>query len=160
MDNWNRSENGGPDFYQSSATLHFQSCICTTAVMILALASALQRKYTGCTYIPQVREVNFPSSAMLPKSSDTVDKILQYTAVAADTLQQVANTSQIPFLDSVCTVVLTIVPIVQVRQSDNAFHVASERVVGHEVSKRPRPLDDGKDSPAALCTHELVHLFG
>jgi hypothetical protein len=63
---------------------------------------------------------------MLHKSSDTVDKILQYTAVAADTLQDIANTSQIPFLDSVCTLVLTIVSIVQVHMSDNAFHVASE----------------------------------
>ncbi|KAJ7928345.1 hypothetical protein B0H13DRAFT_2311624 [Mycena leptocephala] len=50
---------------------------------------------------------------MLLKSSDTFDKILQYTAVVADTLRDVADTSQIPFLDSVCTLVLTIVPIVQ-----------------------------------------------
>jgi hypothetical protein len=56
---------------------------------------------------------------MLLKSSDTFDKILQYTAVVADTLRDVADTSQIPFLDSVCTLVLTIVPIVQVRLSDN-----------------------------------------
>jgi hypothetical protein len=77
-------------------------------------------------YILHVREVFFPSSAMLLKSSDTSDKVLQYTAVAADTLRDVAAPSQIPFLDSVCTLVSTIVALVQVRRSDNAFHVASQ----------------------------------
>jgi hypothetical protein len=63
----------------------------------------------------------FPSSAMLSKSSDTFDKILQYTAVAADNLQDVANRSQlqIPYLDSICTLLLTIIPIVQVQLSEN-----------------------------------------
>jgi hypothetical protein len=51
---------------------------------------------------------------MLPKSIDTVDKILQYTTVAADALNASAATTQIPFLDGVCTLVLTIIPIVQV----------------------------------------------
>ncbi|KAJ7794633.1 hypothetical protein B0H14DRAFT_3159013 [Mycena olivaceomarginata] len=50
---------------------------------------------------------------MLSKSSDTFDKILQYTAVAADNLQDIANRSQIPYLDSICTLLLTIIPIVQ-----------------------------------------------
>ncbi|KAJ7813633.1 hypothetical protein B0H13DRAFT_2368582 [Mycena leptocephala] len=50
---------------------------------------------------------------MLPTSPDTVDKIFQYTAVAANCLQDIAATAQIPFLDSVCTISLTIIPIVQ-----------------------------------------------
>ncbi|KAJ7323044.1 P-loop containing nucleoside triphosphate hydrolase protein [Mycena albidolilacea] len=54
---------------------------------------------------------------MLSKSSNTVDRILQYTAVAADALQDVASTAHIPFLDTVCTLVLTIVPIVQAIKS-------------------------------------------
>lgn len=62
-------------------------------------------------------------STMFPKSSDNFDKILHYTTVAADALREVADTAQIPFLDSVCTLVLTIVPICQVRLADNSFLV-------------------------------------
>jgi hypothetical protein len=64
-------------------------------------------------------------SAMLPRSLDTVDKILQYTAVAANALKEVTSVTQIPFLDSVCTLSLTIIPIVQVWQLDSEFHVLS-----------------------------------
>jgi hypothetical protein len=56
---------------------------------------------------------------MAPKSFDSLDKILQYTAVAANALQDVAAATQIPFLDSFCTLSLKIIPIVQVWQSDN-----------------------------------------
>jgi hypothetical protein len=55
---------------------------------------------------------------MVPKSFDTLDKVLQYTAVAANGLHDVAAATQIPFLNGVCTVTLTIIPIVQVRPSD------------------------------------------
>jgi hypothetical protein len=58
---------------------------------------------------------------MLPKPSDNFDRILQYTAVAADALQEVAETAQIPFFDSVCELVLTIVPIGQVRKAENSI---------------------------------------
>jgi hypothetical protein len=97
---------------------------------------------------------------MLPKSSDTVDRVLQYTAVAADALQDVANTAQIPFLDTVCTLVLKIVPIAQVRQSHSAHSMSSLNVIGgHKVSKRSMSLHDGKDSPITLRTYELVRPF-
>jgi hypothetical protein len=43
-----------------------------------------------------------------------INKILEYTTVAASVLQDVAVAKQIPFLDSVCTLVLNVVPIVQV----------------------------------------------
>jgi hypothetical protein len=67
-----------------------------------------------------------PLSAMLLKSVDTLDKILQYIAAATDALQDVADTTQIPFLDSVGTFSSTIIPIVQVRQSGSASHVESQ----------------------------------
>jgi hypothetical protein len=63
---------------------------------------------------------------MLLKSVDTLDKILQYTAAATDALQEVADMTQIPFVDSVCTLSLTIIPIVQVRQSGSASPVESQ----------------------------------
>ncbi|KAJ6564749.1 P-loop containing nucleoside triphosphate hydrolase protein [Mycena capillaripes] len=50
---------------------------------------------------------------MLPKSFDTLNKILQYTAVAANALHDVAAATQIPFVDSFCTLSLTIIPCVQ-----------------------------------------------
>ncbi|KAJ7799607.1 hypothetical protein B0H14DRAFT_3491427 [Mycena olivaceomarginata] len=50
---------------------------------------------------------------MRPHTSDTVDKILDYTASAASALQDVANATQIPFLGSVCSLSLTVIPIVQ-----------------------------------------------
>ncbi|KAJ7767841.1 hypothetical protein B0H14DRAFT_3509727 [Mycena olivaceomarginata] len=50
---------------------------------------------------------------MPPGSVATVDKILQYTTVAANALQDVAAATQIPFLNSVCTLSLSAIPIVQ-----------------------------------------------
>jgi hypothetical protein len=67
----------------------------------------------------------FALSAMLPKSFDIVDKILQYTVVAANALQDVAAATQIPFLNSVCTLSLTIIPIVQVCQADTDLPILS-----------------------------------
>ncbi|KAF7344740.1 NB-ARC domain-containing protein [Mycena venus] len=50
---------------------------------------------------------------MPPISPATVDRILEYTSVAANTLHNVATASQIPFLGRVCTLTLTIIPMVQ-----------------------------------------------
>ncbi|KAF7344787.1 CTLH domain-containing protein [Mycena venus] len=50
---------------------------------------------------------------MPPNSPATVDRILDYTAVAANALHDVATAAQIPFLTRVCTITLTIIPIVQ-----------------------------------------------
>jgi hypothetical protein len=51
---------------------------------------------------------------MPPGSSETIKTILEYTTVAARALEDVANATQIPFLNSVCTLSLTIIPIVEV----------------------------------------------
>jgi hypothetical protein len=40
---------------------------------------------------------------MIPNSFGGVDKILQYTAVAVNALHDVAAATQIPFLESFCT---------------------------------------------------------
>ncbi|KAJ6556075.1 hypothetical protein B0H19DRAFT_1262191 [Mycena capillaripes] len=45
--------------------------------------------------------------------ANSVEKVLEYTTVAASALQDVATATQIPFLNSVCTTCLAIVPIVQ-----------------------------------------------
>jgi hypothetical protein len=50
---------------------------------------------------------------MPPQSFDTTDKVLHYTTVAAEALHKVAVAAQIPFLTSICTLSLTIVPVVQ-----------------------------------------------
>ncbi|KAJ7838257.1 hypothetical protein B0H13DRAFT_2367628 [Mycena leptocephala] len=47
------------------------------------------------------------------RSTDSFDEILAYTAVVANALQDVATATQIPFLDSVSTLSLSVIPIVQ-----------------------------------------------
>lgn len=84
----------------------------------------------------------FPHSVMFPTAHDTPDKILQYTTVAADALQDVAAATQIPFLDSFCALSLKIVPIVQVWQSDSECRSSLNAIVGHKVSEGPMPPHD------------------
>jgi hypothetical protein len=55
---------------------------------------------------------------MPPSSPATADRILDYAAVAANVLHDVATASGIPFLNRVCTVTLTIIPMVQVCNLD------------------------------------------
>ncbi|KAF7333355.1 NB-ARC domain-containing protein [Mycena venus] len=50
---------------------------------------------------------------MPPNSSAAIDKILEYTAVAANALSDIAAATQIPFLGRVCTLTLMIIPMVQ-----------------------------------------------
>ncbi|KAJ7831321.1 hypothetical protein B0H14DRAFT_2515376 [Mycena olivaceomarginata] len=50
---------------------------------------------------------------MPPSSSAAPDKILEYTVVTANGLQQVARLTRIPFLDRICTLALTIIPMIQ-----------------------------------------------
>jgi hypothetical protein len=96
---------------------------------------------------------------MLPKSFDTADAVLEYTAIAANALHNVAVATQIPFLDSVRTLSLTLIPLVQVSRSGSGILSGLSQVVDHEVSKRPMPPYSGRDSPDALRPHELVHAF-
>jgi hypothetical protein len=51
---------------------------------------------------------------MPPHTTDILEKTLNYTAKIATTLQEVADATQIPFLDTVCSLSLTVIPIVQV----------------------------------------------
>jgi hypothetical protein len=53
----------------------------------------------------------------MPSNSSTVDKILEYTVKAATGLQEIAGVIGIPFLERACTLVLNIVPMVQVWMS-------------------------------------------
>ncbi|KAJ7754714.1 P-loop containing nucleoside triphosphate hydrolase protein [Mycena olivaceomarginata] len=48
-----------------------------------------------------------------PIFPDALEKILQYTAIVAKALQDVAATTQIPFLDTICAVVLTMTPLME-----------------------------------------------
>jgi hypothetical protein len=97
---------------------------------------------------------------MILKSFDSLDKILQYTAVAANALHDVAAATQIPFLESFCTLSLTIIPIVQVWQSDIESLSWLTDIVGHKISNGPMPSHDGGHSPVALCSREPVQLLG
>ena len=77
------------------------------------------------TYNPEVGDEyhapsdTFPPSAMAPNPLTTGNKILEYTAMAANALHDVASATQIPFLSRICTLTLTIIPMVQVWNSDN-----------------------------------------
>ncbi|KAF7356050.1 CTLH domain-containing protein [Mycena venus] len=57
-----------------------------------------------------------------------VDKILDYTEVAANALQEVATAAQIPFLGTVCTLTLAIIPMVQNArfQQERCLHTMEE----------------------------------
>lgn len=55
---------------------------------------------------------------MPPHSPYSADKILQYTAVAAKALQDMAVAAQIPFLNTVCALSLTVIAIVEVLRLD------------------------------------------
>ncbi|KAJ7603880.1 hypothetical protein DFH06DRAFT_1255947 [Mycena polygramma] len=50
---------------------------------------------------------------MPPRSANTAEKILQYTTVAAGALQDIAAATQIPFLDTVCSLSGSIISLVQ-----------------------------------------------
>jgi hypothetical protein len=97
---------------------------------------------------------------MHPRSFDTAEKILQYTAVAANALHDVAAATQIPFLDSFCTLSLTIIPMVQVGQSESESLSCLNDIEGLEVSQRPIPQDNGGDSSVAVRADDLVHALG
>jgi hypothetical protein len=60
---------------------------------------------------------------MPPHSRATGDRILDYTAVAANALRDVATAAQIPFLGRVCVITLTILPMVQVLMQFQHPHV-------------------------------------
>ncbi|KAJ7328694.1 hypothetical protein DFH08DRAFT_967114 [Mycena albidolilacea] len=49
----------------------------------------------------------------MPSNFTTVDKILEYTVEAVTGLQEIAEATRIPFLERICTLALTIVPMVQ-----------------------------------------------
>jgi hypothetical protein len=97
---------------------------------------------------------------MVLKSFDSLDKILQYTAVATNALHDVAAATQIPFLESFCTLSLTIIPVVQVWQLDSESLSWLTDIVDHKISNGPMPSHDGGHSPVALCSHEPVQLLG
>jgi hypothetical protein len=61
-----------------------------------------------------------------PVFPDALEKILQYTAVVAKALQDVAATAQIPFLDTLCTVVLAIAPLMEVCSCNAELPVSSQ----------------------------------
>jgi hypothetical protein len=98
---------------------------------------------------------------MPPNSPATVDKILEYTAVVANSLRDVAAATQIPFLGKVCALALGIIPMVQVWHChrDFIFHCLI-RNAGQQVPKEPLPPGCRGDSSSALCIDEPVHPLG
>jgi hypothetical protein len=99
--------------------------------------------------------------AMPPSSSAALDKILEYTVVAANGLQQVAGLTQIPFLDRICTLALIILPMVQVRHlRDMNMLWSSSQVIEHQVSEGAMPPDRRGHSSFTLPTDELIHPLG
>ncbi|KAJ7917612.1 hypothetical protein B0H13DRAFT_2441141 [Mycena leptocephala] len=79
---------------------------------------------------------------MPPHSSDILDNIVDYTAVAAKTLQDIVVVTQIPFLDGVCTLSLTIILIVQTTkfQRERCIRILEE-------------IHQGLCALAGLCIH-------
>ncbi|KAF7344714.1 CTLH domain-containing protein [Mycena venus] len=65
---------------------------------------------------------------MPPTSTAPVDRILDYTLVAANALRDLATASEIPFLGRVCTLTLMIIPMVQSTrfQRERCLHIMEE----------------------------------
>ncbi|KAJ7794982.1 P-loop containing nucleoside triphosphate hydrolase protein [Mycena olivaceomarginata] len=65
---------------------------------------------------------------MPPVRSTTGDNILEYTVVAANALRDVATAAQIPFVGTVCTITLIIIPMVQNTkfQKDRCFRIVED----------------------------------
>lgn len=101
---------------------------------------------------------------MPPHSSDVLDNIVDYTAVAAKTLQDIVVVTQIPFLDGVCTLSLTIILIVQVwkSRSGSVSNYLSVLIwkADYQVSEGKMHPDPRGDSSGAMCTRRLVHPLG
>jgi hypothetical protein len=76
-----------------------------------------QRTYEWCV-VQHIPNSVKHSIKMLTRSLDTAEKILEYTTAVANALRDVATAMRIPFLVSFCTLSLTIIPVVQVCQSD------------------------------------------
>jgi hypothetical protein len=51
---------------------------------------------------------------MLKPKSNTVDQVLVYTRVTADSLSDIADATQIPFIGTIATLALSIIPLIQV----------------------------------------------
>jgi hypothetical protein len=98
---------------------------------------------------------------MPPSSSAALDKILEYTVVAANGLQQVAGLTQIPFLNRICTLALTIIPTMQVWYlRDMNMLWSSIRVIEHQVSEGAMPPHRRGHSSFSLCTDESICTLG
>ncbi|KAJ7793486.1 hypothetical protein B0H13DRAFT_2393659 [Mycena leptocephala] len=103
---------------------------------------------------------------MLPESFSNLNKILQYTTVAANALRDVAAATQIPFLESFCTLSLTVIPIVQATkfQKDRCLRMMEEvhqllcalmsLCVDSDGIRSPKMLDQ-----IAQCTLPLLIYF-
>jgi hypothetical protein len=63
---------------------------------------------------------------MAPIRPTTVANIFEYTVVAANALHGVAVAAQMPFISTVCTLVLAIIPMVQVWTVDGNLHCGTE----------------------------------
>ncbi|KAJ7839329.1 hypothetical protein B0H14DRAFT_2787348 [Mycena olivaceomarginata] len=72
-----------------------------------------------------MREIQSAPTLTMPSLSDTVEKILKYTTAAANALQDVPAATQIPFVQRICGLSLTIIPMVQnvKSQKDRCFRV-------------------------------------
>jgi hypothetical protein len=92
-----------------------------------------------------------PPYAMPPHTTDILDKILDYTVTAANALQDVADTTQIPFLGSVCSLSLTIIPIVQVWHFWSEFRVDAKLGMQNTKVQKERCLRMVEKMHQLLC---------
>jgi hypothetical protein len=89
-----------------------------------------------------------------------VGRILEYTAMAANALQDVAAATQIPFLGRVCTLSLAIIPMVRVWKSKGFCILSLIQNAEYQISKRAMPPDCRGNSSFTLHAHDPVCQLG
>jgi hypothetical protein len=92
-------------------------------------------------------------------SSDVIDKILEYTKVAAMALEDVAGATQIPFLGSVCSFSIVIISMVQVCGLSHCHcNLALIPSSEYQIPEGAMLADGRGNPPVALCAYGHRHL--
>jgi hypothetical protein len=84
-------------------------------------------------------------------SSETVERILGYSTVAANALREAAVGTQTPFLNSVATLSLTIIGIVEVRRSEHCFYHMHQSEIQKTKIQRERYVQVVEGIHQSLC---------
>jgi hypothetical protein len=83
---------------------------------------------------------------------DVFDNILGYTLVAANALKDVSTATQIPFLKSVCSLAVSLIPMIEVREPCRILNMLHSLDSEYKVSKGTMSSYDGGYLSHALCT--------